>query len=351
VFFDGTAFRLLSAQANVNQIFAGVTTMASASLSGLLSVGTSFSVGTSASVGTTLSVAGIGTLSSGFNGPNSSGLNGSGTFTGYSFQNQALVYLNPAVALMTIENAAGGAAQFSYSGSSPFSALGLFVRDVAAPYASFFYQGVNTGSITTNGSSTSFLTTSDETWKDFIGVYDPAKAMEIIRADPTRDFTWNTKAPMPGKYAIGWGAQTSYAVSKDLAQPGGWFLPPVVKDAVWSPEVWAEAVTIPDVVGEDGTIVTPAVEIPRHLVTPSVMLEPAVETEPGREVGEGTPGAIYRLWGVDQGKRTPYLWAVMPWFDDRIKALEQGLASRDDTIADLVRRLKALEDQSAKGAA
>lgn len=115
------------------------------------------------------------------------------------------------------------------------------------------------GGVQSNGSATVFNTSSDERLKNFIGPFDPLEALAIIRADPTRKFTWLSD----GSLAVGWGAQTSYAVSPDLASPG-----------------------------------------------------------------VGAPGdEDYVPWGVDQGKRTPYLWAVVPWFDDRITALEARLSA------------------------
>jgi len=107
------------------------------------------------------------------------------------------------------------------------------------------------GNINTNGTTTNYVTTSDETLKDFIGPYDPAKAIDIIRRDPVRDWHWTTD----GTYAVGWGAQTSYTISEDLASP-------------------------PD------------------------------------ESVEGS------LWGMDQSKRTPYLWAALAWALDQIDSLE-----------------------------
>ena len=108
------------------------------------------------------------------------------------------------------------------------------------------------GSISIAGTGTAYNITSDERVKNFLGVYNPEEAIRIIRADPVRDFTMN------GEYAVGWGAQTSYAVSKDLATPG---------------------------IGDPGD-------------------------------------DDFMPWGVDQGKRTPYLWAAVTNILDRLEALE-----------------------------
>lgn len=91
------------------------------------------------------------------------------------------------------------------------------------------------GSISTSGTTTAYNTTSDETLKDFIGPYDPQKAIAVIKADPVRDFTWKGT----GEYAVGWGAQTSYAVSKDLASPGEGDQPWGVDQSKRAPYLWA----------------------------------------------------------------------------------------------------------------
>ena len=100
---------------------------------------------------------------------------------------------------------------------------------------------------------TSTPTSSDERLKDFIGKLDPQKAIDIIRADPVRDFKWKST----GEYAVGWGAQTSYSVSTNLA----------------------------------------------------------------------SYNAKEDRWGVDHGKRTPYLWAALTWALDEIETLKARLAA------------------------
>jgi len=103
----------------------------------------------------------------------------------------------------------------AYNGSANFGVSFYDTYNLAASLtANLFYRaGTSVGSVTTTLTGTQFNTTSDETLKDFIGPYDPKEAIRIIRADPVRDFTWKSD----GSYAVGWGAQTSYAVSTDLA--------------------------------------------------------------------------------------------------------------------------------------
>lgn len=136
----------------------------------------------------------------------------------------------------------------------------------------YVFHNVNgeVGSISTSGTATAYTTSSDETWKDFIGKYDPLKAIDIIRRDPVREFTW--KPERGGGHAVGWGAQTSYAVSPDLATKGGWF-----KDDV--------------------------------------------------ECAPDTEGAVYVPWGVDQSKRTPYLWAAVSHLVDKLTEAEARIAA------------------------
>lgn len=129
----------------------------------------------------------------------------------------------------------------------------------AATHIRFVNPNGTVGSITTNGTATAYNVASDETLKDFIGAYDPQKAVEIIRRDPVRDFHWKRS----GEYAVGWGAQTSYSVSQDLATPG-----------TGDPE------------DED-----------------------------------------FMPWGVDQSKRTPYLWAALSWALDEIDQLKSRVAA------------------------
>lgn len=121
------------------------------------------------------------------------------------------------------------------------------------------------GSIATSGNSTIFNTTSDETLKNFATSLSGEQALNIIKSDPVRHYSWKSN----GEQSIGWGAQTSYAISKELASKGGWY------------------------------------------------------NQNGDEVAEGTPGATYLRWGMDYSKRAPYLWAAIAYLAERLEALEQ----------------------------
>lgn len=118
------------------------------------------------------------------------------------------------------------------------------------------------GAITiTGGNTTNYVTTSNEDFKEFIGLFSPEEAIRIIRSDPVRD--WNWVEEYGGGYGLGWGAQTSYAISPDLATPG--------------------------------------------------------RGKPGDK--------DYQEWGVDKGARTPYLWAALTWALDKIEELETRLTA------------------------
>jgi hypothetical protein len=98
---------------------------------------------------------------------------------------------------------------------------------------------------------------------------DPAEAIAIIKADPVLAFTWKAT----GEQAIGWFAQKSYAVDENLA------------------------------------------------VAPPAPAEGEASAKPGEEG--------YEPWGIDYGRRTPYLWAALSNALDRIEALEAKLSITD----------------------
>ena len=123
------------------------------------------------------------------------------------------------------------------------------------------------GGINSDASTTTYNTSSDERLKDFIGAYSADDALSVIKQDPTREFTWKAT----GEKAVGWGAQTSHAVSADLASPG--FGEP--GDENWSP------------------------------------------------------------WGIDHGKRTPYLWAAIGGTNgilDQLVALQARVAALEAAL-------------------
>lgn len=139
--------------------------------------------------------------------------------------------------------------------------LNLRRRSSDGVIANFNRDTSTVGSIAVTTTATSFNTSSDERLKDFIGTYDPKEAARIILADPVREFTWKAT----GDHAVGWGAQTSYAVSPDLATPG--------------------------------------------------------HGEPDDE--------DFQAWGIDQAKRTPYLWAAVADLIGQVEALQAKVAAME----------------------
>lgn len=176
-------------------------------------------------------------------------------------------FIAPALYSSTVVHSYGG-----YSGTGAAAAATMsqgWIRtsgNVPSIWSHHTFYNTNgaVGQITTTNSTTAYATSSDERLKDFTGLLSGEDAAAIIRADPTRRFTWK----VDGTAAVGWGAQTSYALSEDLASP-----PP----------------------------------------------DELRNTQPGDE--DFTP------WGMDQGKRTPYLWAALAWALDRIDSLETRIAA------------------------
>jgi hypothetical protein len=120
------------------------------------------------------------------------------------------------------------------------------------------------GIISTSGSATTYSTSSDEALKDAITPFSAEAAIDIIRADPPQQWVWKD-----GNSGVGWVAQKSHAVHPDLATH------------------------IPATRGDKST---------------------NTEAQP-------------EWWGIDYGRRTPYLWAALAAALDRIDDLETRLAA------------------------
>lgn len=187
-------------------------------------------------------------------------------------------------------SAFGNPGTFSTTGASNGKQIGATANlqssrngGTSQTHQEFYNTNGLVGNITTNGTATAYNVSSDETWKDFIGELTPEAAISIIKADPVRE--WNWKPEKGGGHAVGWGAQTSYSVSPDLATPGGWVDPE-------TDDPWYEGAT---------------------------RIVAATEDDPERIVS-----AVYRPWSVDQSKRTPYLWAAIAGLIERIEALESA---------------------------
>lgn len=183
----------------------------------------------------------------------------------FGYTSDYFYYGTQTVAIPGISNTSTGATMDIVSGykfrisTTSGTNLSLNVNTDPSDAIDFRYQGAVKGSVTVTSTNTAYNTTSDENLKHFTGTYSYEAAKAVIQADPVRSFTWKDG----GEAAIGWGAQTSYAVSPDLATPG-----------------------------------------------------------------KGNPGDDdYRPWGVDQGKRTPYLWAAVSGLIDEIEGLKAEIAA------------------------
>lgn len=196
----------------------------------------------------------------------------------------------------------------------------------------FYTRGGLVGSIATTNTSTAYNTTSDETRKDFIGPLSSERAIEIIRQDPVREFTWKEG----GGYAVGWGAQTSYQVSHDLATPGGW-VDPLTGEAVTEGYVcWVNPQTH-EAVAEGWSSYGPEHEMlleefgvalseRQRGVASTLQTEiNAIEANAPLLTAQRV-AAVYVPWSVDQAKRTPYLWAAVSGLVDRLDALQAEIA-------------------------
>jgi hypothetical protein len=137
----------------------------------------------------------------------------------------------------------------------------------------FYNTNGQVGNINTNASATNYVASSDENLKEYNADMDPAEAIAIIRADPVLAFTWKAT----GESAIGWFAQKSYAVAPDLAVP------------------------------------------------------PSEPTEGESKPAFGEEG--YEPWGIDYGRRTPYLWAALTGALDQIDQLTARIAALEAAAA------------------
>jgi hypothetical protein len=143
--------------------------------------------------------------------------------------------------------------------------IGTSTNTTAVTTHQVFYNstaGGVAGYISTSGAATQYNASSDANLKEAKGNYDYLEAVRIIREDPVIAFTWKAS----GEDAIGWLAQKSYEVDPDLAT------------------------------------------------------KPADPTDGSTKPAFGEEG--YQPWGIDYGRRTPYLWAALTHALDRIDQLE-----------------------------
>lgn len=203
-------------------------------------------------------------------------------------------------------------------------AASLFVnRDGDGAVQGFSRINTVVGTITVSAGATAYNTSSDELWKTFLGEYDPADAIALIKADPVRVFDWDEEHG--GKRAIGWGAQTSYLLSPDLASRGFYFDPRTHEECSAESKWYVNPFTNEECSADDTWIVDEGGSPISEMKEGAVKVFPEIIT------------AAYQPWGVDQGKRTPYLWAAVSLLVDEIESLKK--------------KVRDLENGQPKGAA
>lgn len=166
---------------------------------------------------------------------------------------------------------------YSSTGASAGWTTNVWLRGSAASGASTAIAGWyningNVGNIVIINGGTTYTTSSDEMLKNVVGEYDQLRAIEIIRADPVMDWYWKAD----GTPDMGWVAQKSYSVDPGLA------VPPAPNEEDFNNRLSRD-------------------------------IEP----------GPGEPGFV--PWGIDYGRRTPYLWAALTWALDQIDDLKARL--------------------------
>lgn len=175
-------------------------------------------------------------------------------------------------------NTAGGA-----SGGVTMYASGPVYHSVASAASTDIERFYSTqtpflnGRINVQSTITSYVTFSDERFKEIDEELAAEKAIAVIRADPVLDFRWKTT----GTRGIGWAAQRSHAIDPDLAVP-------------------------------------PAYNEEELAVRASAKAEPQ----------PGDPGFV--PWGIDYGRRTPYLWAALAWVLDELETLTARVAAMEE---------------------
>lgn len=262
------------------------------------------------------------------------------------------------------------AAGYSTTGARNGKSLAADILDSSrnstggASHLRFWNPNGQVGGITTNGTATAYAVSSDELYKIFRGKYPGEKALAIIRADPAREWDWVPERG--GGYAVGWGAQTSYAVSPDLAVPGGWCDPLTEEPWVKDGRRWIDPQTRADWVEGGRRWIDPTngaawEENGRRWVDPRTN-EPWEEggqrwlhAETGEPVEPDDPKAVliqaaevnaialdaleirasYRPWMIDQSKRTPYLWAATEYLADLVEAQATAIANMQTRLAAL----------------
>lgn len=141
-------------------------------------------------------------------------IDGSGNVTARSFLNFGISFLTPSVAILSMENAFGLAAQFCYSGTnSAVAGAAIRLQSTSPQYLQFQYQGVETGAVVPSGTTAvSYTSISDARRKTKKSVYDPG---DIFDRMEFWNFTWDT-----GEDSFGVMAQELFEIAPYLVRQG-----------------------------------------------------------------------------------------------------------------------------------
>jgi hypothetical protein len=148
-------------------------------------------------------------------------------------------------AALVAESQTNFAAQFMYSGTVGSTSVMVRVDRTDVSFMTFAFGGSNVGNITTNGSSTSYNTTSDRRLKTNVTALDADKAGVLIDDLKPVTFNWisGDKAAAPSSGFIAQDVEPVFpdAVTIGQGAPGDdWFVPWALDPAKFMPLVIAE---------------------------------------------------------------------------------------------------------------
>jgi hypothetical protein len=155
-------YQLTSTPAFVNVILTGTTTAAAITASGTTTTNGALVANGAATANGSLTANGSVSLVLGFSTPFGTGSDTNGNYTINNLKNNSISFINPANAQVSFENSAGNVMQLYYAGSTAAVAtLSVGINTTAGELVALNYRGSNVGNITTNGSTTTYGTTSD----------------------------------------------------------------------------------------------------------------------------------------------------------------------------------------------
>ena len=125
------------------------------------------------------------------------------------------------------------------TGGTAATGLAIKVSNVSSPIAAFYYGSLPVGNISTNGSTTSYATTSDYRLKT---VYGPADAGTLIDAVPVYDasFADGVRRPMFLAHELQAAMPCAVTGAKDAVDAAGAIVPQLVDHPMLVPALWAE---------------------------------------------------------------------------------------------------------------